>query len=42
MNSEINIMKAEMERDGLFTTEKLMHLKYQMNGIRGYILQKID
>lgn len=41
MNMETNIIKTKMEKDGSFTMVKLMQQKSQMNGILGFILQKI-
>ena len=38
---EINIMRVKMEKDGLFMQMKLMHQKYQSNGILGCILLQI-
>ena len=38
MKKVINIIKVNQEKDGLFTKVKLRHLKYQMNGILGYII----
>ena len=40
-NSGNNIMRASQEKDGLFTTGKLKHQKYQANGILGCIIQEI-
>ena len=38
---EINIIKINLEKDGLFIKMKLMHQKFQTNGTHGCILQKI-
>ena len=38
---ETNIMRARMEKGGLFIQMKLMQLKYQLNGIHGCTSQKI-
>ena len=34
-------MKIKKVNDGLYIQMKLMHLKYQLNGIPGYIICKI-
>ena len=41
MKMVINIIKVNLEKDGLFIMEKLKLLKYQMNGILGCIIQII-
>ena len=38
---EINIIKINLEKDGLFIKMKLMHQKFQTNGTHGCTLQKI-
>jgi hypothetical protein len=41
IHQEIDIMKVKRKKDGLSIVGRLMLLKYQMNGIHGFILQTI-